>query len=243
MKYAVITDIGKRSHNEDSYLLPPEGCELCLFAVADGMGGHAAGAVASKLLVDGLSGNMLSFGEGHEVEELKNAIERVNLSVYETAEEDVSLRGMGSTLVCALILGDKYIVANVGDSRLYHFDGETISRITTDHSLVEQLVMIGSITKKQARIHPQRNIITRAMGISPVVDVDLFECDWEPGDVLLLCSDGLHGSVEDEDIAEALQSDLNLETKCELLVRRALNNGGTDNITIILVQNDEEDAV
>ncbi len=81
------------------------------------------------------------------------------------------------------------------------------------------------------------------MGISPIVDVDLFECDWEPGDVLLLCSDGLHGSVEDEDIAEVLQSDLNLETKCELLVRRALNNGGTDNITIILVQNDEEDAV
>ncbi len=144
MKYAVITDIGKRSHNEDSYLLPPEGCELCLFAVADGMGGHAAGAVASKLLVDGLSGNMLSFGEGHEVEELKNAIERVNLSVYETAEEDVSLRGMGSTLVCALILGNKYIAANVGDSRLYHYNGETISRITTDHSLVEQLVMIGS---------------------------------------------------------------------------------------------------
>ena len=243
MKYAVITDIGKRSHNEDSYLLPPQECSACLFAVADGMGGHAAGAVASRLLVDGLSGNMIQFDEGREVEQLKSVIERVNLSVYETAEEDVSLRGMGSTLVCALILGDKFIAANVGDSRLYHFDGEAIHRITTDHSLVEQLVMIGSITKKQARIHPQRNIITRAMGISPVVDVDLFECEWAPGDMLLLCSDGLHGSVEDEDIAEALQSDLNLETKCELLVRRALNNGGTDNITIILIQNDEEDAV
>lgn len=243
MKYAAITDIGKRSHNEDSYLLPPEGCDICLFAVADGMGGHAAGAVASKLLVEGLSGNPVAFETGREIEQLKSAIERVNLSVFEIAEDDISLRGMGSTLVCALILGDKFIAANVGDSRLYHFDGEIISRVTIDHSLVEQLVLQGAITRKQARIHPQRNIITRAMGISPVVDVDLFERDWEPGDMLLLCSDGLHGSVEDEDIAEVLQSDLNLETKCELLVRRALNNGDTDNITIILIQNDEEDAV
>lgn len=243
MKYAAITDIGKRSHNEDSYLLPPEGCDICLFAVADGMGGHAAGAVASKLLVEGLSGNPVAFETGREIEQLKSAIERVNLSVFEIAEEDISLRGMGSTLVCALILGDKFIAANVGDSRLYHFDGEICSRVTIDHSLVEQLVLQGAITRKQARIHPQRNIITRAMGISPVVDVDLFERDWEPGDMLMLCSDGLHGSVEDEDIAEVLQSDLNLETKCELLVRRALNNGDTDNITIILIQNDEEDAV
>jgi protein phosphatase len=243
MKYAAITDIGKRSHNEDSYLLPPEGCDICLFAVADGMGGHAAGAVASKLLVEGLSGNPVAFETGREIEQLKAAIERANLSVYEIAEDDISLRGMGSTLVCTLILGDKFIAANVGDSRVYHFDGEVFSRVTIDHSLVEQLVLTGAITKKQARTHPQRNIITRAMGISPVVDVDLFERDWEPGDMLLLCSDGLHGSVEDEDIAEVLQSDLNLETKCELLVRRALNNGGTDNITIILVQNDEEDAV
>ena len=243
MKYAVRTDIGKRAHNEDSYLLPPTGCETCLFAVADGMGGHAAGAVASKLLVDGLSGSPIQFEPGREIEQLKGAIERVNLNVYETAEDDIALRGMGSTLVCALILGNQYIAANVGDSRLYHFDGESITRITTDHSLVEQLVLKGAITKKQARFHPQRNIITRAMGISPVVDVDLFERDWAPGDMLLLCSDGLHGSVEEEDIAEVLQSDLNLETKCELLTRRALNNGGTDNITIILIQNQEEDAV
>ncbi|MEN6594304.1 MAG: Stp1/IreP family PP2C-type Ser/Thr phosphatase [Clostridiaceae bacterium] len=243
MKYAVRTDIGKRAHNEDSYLLPPTGCETCLFAVADGMGGHAAGAVASKLLVDGLSGSPIQFESGHEIEQLKGAIERVNLNVYETAEDDIALRGMGSTLVCALILGNQYIAANVGDSRLYHFGGESITRITTDHSLVEQLVLKGAITKKQARFHPQRNIITRAMGISPVVDVDLFERDWAPGDMLLLCSDGLHGSVEEEDIVEVLQSDLNLETKCELLTRRALNNGGTDNITIILIQNQEEDAV
>lgn len=243
MKYAAITDIGKRSHNEDSYLLPPEGCDICLFAVADGMGGHAAGAVASTLLVESLSGNPVAFETGREIEQLKSAIERANLNVYEIAEDDISLRGMGSTLVCALILGDKFIAANVGDSRLYHFDGEIISRVTIDHSLVEQLVLQGAITKKQARTHPQRNIITRAMGLSPVVDVDLFERDWEPQDMLLLCSDGLHGSVEDEDIAEVLQSDLNLETKCELLVRRALNNGATDNITIILIQNDEEDSV
>ena len=243
MKYAVKTDIGKRAHNEDSYLVPPEGCGTCLFAVADGMGGHAAGAVASKLLVDGLSGESgatLEFEKNREIVQLKSLIERVNLSVFETAEEDRSLRGMGSTLVCALLLGDHYIAANVGDSRMYHFDGTSLTRVTTDHSLVEQLVQQGAISRESARFHPQRNIITRAMGVAPAVDVDVFERDWAQGDILLLCSDGLHGAVDDEDIAEVLASDFNLETMCDLLVRRALNSGGTDNVTLMLIRREDE---
>ena len=240
MKYAVKTDIGKRAHNEDSYLVPPEGCGTCLFAVADGMGGHAAGAVASKLLVDGLSGESDAFEKDREIEQLKGLIDRVNLSVFETAEDDRSLRGMGSTLVCALLLGDHYIAANVGDSRMYHFDGKALTRVTTDHSLVEQLVQQGAISRESARFHPQRNIITRAMGVAPTVDVDVFERDWVEGDILLLCSDGLHGAVDDDDIAEVLASDFNLDAMCDLLVRRALNNGGTDNVTLILIRREDE---
>jgi protein phosphatase len=241
MKYAVKTDIGKRVNNEDSYLLPPEGCSTCLFAVADGMGGHAAGSVASKLLVDGLSGNAAPFESDREIEQLKNLIERVNLSVYEAAEDDTSLRGMGSTLVCGLLLGAKYIAANVGDSRLYHFDGTTLSRVTTDHSFVEQLVLQGVITKQEARVHPQRNIITRAMGVSPTVDVDVFEHDWAVNDILLLCSDGLHGAMEEDEIVSVLETDQPLEDMCETLTQAALENGGTDNITLILIRCEEED--
>lgn len=242
MKYAVKTDIGKRLHNEDSYLLPTECPGVCLFAVADGMGGHAAGAVASKLLVEGLLDGESAFEPGREVEQLKNAVERANLSVYETAEDDIALRGMGSTLVCALIVGGKYIAANVGDSRLYHFDGEKLTRVTTDHSYVEQLVQQGLITKEDARFHPQRNIITRAMGISPVVDVDVFERDWVPGDILLLCSDGLHGAMEEDEIAGVLRSDGTLDEMCDTLVQTALVNGGTDNVTVVLVRCGEDDA-
>lgn len=241
MKYAVKTDIGKRAHNEDSYLLPPDGCGACLFAVADGMGGHAAGAVASKLLVDGLSGNPAKFKADREIKQLKSMIERANLSVFETAEDDVSLSGMGSTLVCVLVLGKKYIAANVGDSRLYHYNGETLRRITTDHSFVEQLVMQGAITREEARVHPQRNIITRAMGVSPTVDVDVFEHDWHAGDVLLLCSDGLHGSVEEDEIVSILCSGKTLDEMCDALTQTALDNGGTDNITLILIQCEEDE--
>ncbi len=241
MKYAVKTDIGHRAHNEDSYLLPPDGCSTCLFAVADGMGGHAAGALASKLLVDGLSANPGKFKPDREIKELKNMIERINLNVYETSENDKTLQGMGSTLVCALMLGDKYIAANVGDSRLYHYNGETIKRVTTDHSFVEQLVMQGAITREEARIHPQRNIITRAMGVSPTVDIDVFEHDWHPGDILLLCSDGLHGPVEEDEIVSILQSGQTLDEMCETLTQSALDNGGTDNITLILIQCEEDE--
>jgi protein phosphatase len=241
MKYAVKTDIGKRLHNEDSYLLPSECPGICLFAVADGMGGHAAGAVASKLLVDGLLEGEAAFEPGREVAQLKNAVERVNRIVFEAAEDDLALRGMGSTLVCALILGEKYIAANVGDSRLYHFDGEVLTRVTTDHSYVEQLVQQGIITKEDARFHPQRNIITRAMGVSSSVDVDVFERDWTEGDILLLCSDGLHGAMEEDEIVEVLRSEHTLEEMCKTLVDAALDNGGTDNVTVVLVRCEKED--
>ena len=243
MKYAVKTDIGKRVHNEDSFLVPnKEGFPL-LFAVADGMGGHAAGAVASNLLVDQLREFDLDVETDRELGQFRQSIEKANLGVYQESEKDRTLRGMGTTLVAALLLGEKFIAANVGDSRMYRFHNGALETITTDHSLVEQLVLAGAITKEEARVHPQRNIITRAVGVSPVVDVDLFEREWVAGDILVLCSDGLHGAVDEEDIVSVLSTSRSLENMCEILVQLALDNGGTDNITVILVTLEEEDAL
>ena len=243
MKYAVKTDIGKRVHNEDNYLLSDKSEFPMLFAVADGMGGHAAGAVASKLLVEQLAMFDEMVEPERELELLRHAIESANLGIYRAAEKDRALSGMGTTLVAALILGREYIAANVGDSRMYQYHDKTLDTVTTDHSLVEQLVLAGAITKDEARVHPQRNIITRAMGVSPKVDVDLFERVWNPGDILVICSDGLHGSVEDEDMIPVLSSNRSLESMCDLLVQLALDNGGTDNITVILVRFEEGDAL
>ena len=243
MKYAVKTDIGKRVHNEDNYLLSDKSEFPMLFAVADGMGGHAAGAVASKLLVEQLAMFDEMVEPERELELLRHAIESANLGIYRAAEKDRALSGMGTTLVAALILGREYIAANVGDSRMYQYHDKTLDTVTTDHSLVEQLVLAGAITKDEARVHSQRNIITRAMGVSPKVDVDLFERVWNPGDILVICSDGLHGSVEDEDMISVLSSNRSLESMCDLLVQLALDNGGTDNITVILVRFEEGDAL
>ena len=243
MKYAVKTDIGKRVHNEDSYLLTENTEFPMLFAVADGLGGHAACAVASKLLVEQLAMFDRMVEPERELELLRHAIESANLGIYRAAEKDRALSGMGTTLVAALILGREYIAANVGDSRMYQYHDKTLDAVTTDHSLVEQLVLAGAITKEEARVHPQRNIITRAMGVSPRVDVDLFERVWTPGDILVICSDGLHGSLEEEDMISVLSSGRSLESMCDVLIQLALDNGGTDNITIILVRFEEGDAL
>lgn len=243
MKFAVKTETGKRAHNEDSFLVPEGESLPLLFAVADGMGGHAAGAVASGIAVGKLGESELSDCSEHEIEQLIGAVQRANLAVFEAAEEDKSLHGMGTTLVCAFVIGKAYLAANVGDSRLYYFDGKTLERVTTDHSLVEQLVLSGVITREAAKYHPHRNIITRGIGLSPAVDVDVFEREWNAGDTLLLCSDGLHGALEDEEIVAVLSSDASLDEMCDQLVQTALVNGSTDNITLIILRCEEGDLL
>lgn len=243
MKFAVKTEIGKRAYNEDSFLLPKAETRPLLFAVADGMGGHAAGAVASGLVVENLREADLPSFQEREVEQLISAVERANRAVFETAKNDPAMDGMGTTLVCALVLGRSYLAANIGDSRLYCFNGESLERVTTDHSFVEQLVLSGVITREAARYHPNRNIITRGVGLSPVVDVDVFEREWNAGDLLLLCSDGLYGALEDEEFIRVLSSERSLEEMCDVLVKTALDNGSTDNITVILIRCEEGDLL
>ena len=236
MKYAYKTDIGHRAHNEDSFRIP-SGAEAHPFvAVADGMGGHAAGAVASELVIQGINEELKDLRDGDLLGQLRRAVQKTNVNVFRAAQIDPEKRGMGSTLVCAVLDDRRYIVANVGDSRLYHFDGARIEQMTHDHTLVQMLVDAGEITREEARVHPRRNLITRAMGLGIRTDVDLFDCEWMAGDILLLCSDGLSGSVEESEMEAILSENISLDDMCARLVALALENGDTDNITVVLAR-------
>jgi protein phosphatase len=150
---------------------------------------------------------------------------------------------MGTTLTLAMLFPDQYIAANIGDSRLYYFDGWSITQVTHDHSLVAVLVANGEITLEEANVHPQRNIITRALGTSEHEEADFFQRRWVKDDVLLLCSDGLYGSVTDEEMEDALRKDVPLTEICDELVSRALSAGATDNVTVVLARNEGGGAV
>ncbi len=238
MEYAFTTNIGRRLRNEDNYYIPREGDVTPLFMVADGMGGHAAGIRASTMAVEGLAALLGRKPLPEDVaKSVHDAIERVNLSIYRHAQANEGCRGMGTTLTLALIPENgTYIAANVGDSRLYHFNGQSLAQVTTDHSLVAVLVATGEITKAEAARHPQRNIITRALGTGAYEEIDLFSRGFQPGDMLLLCSDGLHGMLSDDKIAHMLSEDRPLQETCDALVDAALLCGGTDNVTVVIVR-------
>ena len=237
MKYAAKTDVGHRSGNEDACHIPKTAEENALVIVSDGMGGHNAGEVASSLVITGMLEEMQNLRRDDLAHQLSTAVMNVNLDVYRAAEDDGNLSGMGATLVCALLEDARYLCANVGDSRLYQFSDGALRQITRDHSYVQMLVDCGDITPEEARTHPRRNLIMRAMGADARVSVDLFDNAWKAGDLLLLCSDGLSGPVPDEEIAEILRAGGATEETCAALIRRALDNGGTDNITVVLAAN------
>ena len=241
MIYAARTNIGRRLKNEDSMYVPPEAGSSVLAIVADGMGGHAAGARASTLAVEVVSQELSCQTDdiinGDPVARLRTAIRHANRTVFEHAATENGCRGMGTTLTLAYATNEQYIAANIGDSRLYHFDGWTLHQITQDHSLVAVLVQRGEITPEEAHIHPQRNIITRALGTAAHEEADYFQRRWNVGERLLLCSDGLHGSVDDDRMAALLRQELPLPEICEHLIDAALENGATDNITVVILEN------
>lgn len=245
MRYAAQTHVGRRLRNEDSLYLPNDGCGAALVAVADGMGGHAAGERASRLAVEGLSAALCTKEErfaGDPMQRIQSAIRQINREIFTHSRTEEGCRGMGTTLTLALLFPDQYIAANIGDSRLYHFDGWSVTQVTHDHSLVAVLVANGEITAAEAHVHPQRNIITRALGTAEYEEADFFQRRWAEGDVLLLCSDGLYGSLSDEEMEEVLRLDVPLQEQCDELVRRALSAGATDNVTVVLTQNAGGDA-
>jgi PPM family protein phosphatase len=231
LRWGSATDVGRvRSNNQDCSLVA-----LPLFAVADGMGGHAAGEVASRLALDTLRDSI----SDQSFESLIAGVKLANTRVFEMSHTDPSMRGMGTTL-CALALviiddHERLAVVNVGDSRVYVLQDGALIQVSEDHSLVESMVRQGTITSEQAKVHPQRNILTRALGIDGEVGVDSWEVAPFSGDRYLLCSDGLFNEVTDDRIGEVLSETEDPQEAAEVLVRLANEGGGRDNITVVIV--------
>ena len=235
MIFTCRTETGKRKRNEDSAFVPEPGSALSFVAVADGMGGHAGGAVASRIVIDTLRERLKDLPERDEDERLLEAVRSANDAVLRAAAEDPSLAGMGSTLVAAALYPDRFTAVNVGDSRLYHLSGRRLTQVTRDHSFVAMLLEAGHITEAEARVHPNRNMITRAVGTDRDVRPDLYHCAWKKGDLLLLCSDGLCGSLEPDTMRKILSDRKRTpDEKADALIRAALGAGSSDNITVVL---------
>ena len=233
-----LTDIGMvRSMNQDFVFASPKkiGPLENLFLVADGMGGHKAGDYASRFVVETIEKNLKDMDDKEPVAALMQSIERTNLALFSEARKDPEKEGMGSTLVAVTMVGNVMYVANVGDSRLYLLR-DKLSQITRDHSLVEEMVAQGKMERNSELYRHQKNIITRAMGIGPQVRTDFFEVPLKAGDCALLCSDGLTNMVEDEAISQILRSSDSLSEKTDALIQAANENGGKDNIAVILVE-------
>ena len=239
MKSYSITDVGqKRTVNQDFVFTSetPVGNLPNLFVVADGMGGHKAGDFASSYAVEILLSTIREDENSNPVKIIRAAIENANTQLLREASDNEAMSGMGTTMVLVTIVGHYAYVANVGDSRLYLVDENKISQITKDHSLVEEMVRMGEISRDDARNHPDKNIITRALGAGRDVDVDFFDIRLTPGDILLLCSDGLSNMVPDEDIRQVIRTSETLEETGRRLVSMANDNGGRDNIAVVLVE-------
>jgi len=241
-----LSDVGrKRSHNEDTFLLSEE---LNLFIVADGMGGHSGGELASRMSVQSIEEVIRSLTSDPEAtvisgvntdeaecgDQLRYAIEIASKKIYDRAKFDTSLKGMGTTTVAALFKDGKIHVANVGDSRAYMFRDKKMSQVTTDHSLVNEQIKAGLITKSDAKSHKLKNIITRSVGYTEEVDIDVHSFDVKMGDKFLLCTDGLTNMVDDKTI-EKIVGDHPIKDSCYKLVEKANENGGDDNVSVVLL--------
>lgn len=232
-----VTDIGKkRKLNQDFVYASdePVGNLPNVYIVADGMGGHNAGDYASKCTVETVVREIRGCFEKSPIRILSKAIRVANDQVRRKAREDKALYGMGTTVVVATCLGKYLQVANVGDSRLYIISDE-IRQITRDHSLVEEMVRMGGIDREAARNHPDKNIITRAIGARDTIEIDFFHEELQRGDIVLMCSDGLTNMLEDEEIGRILNGQGTIEERAEKLIEAANDNGGKDNIAVIII--------
>ncbi|MBO5386773.1 MAG: Stp1/IreP family PP2C-type Ser/Thr phosphatase [Lachnospiraceae bacterium] len=237
MQSSGITDTGsKRKNNQDSIFFSdePVGSLPNLYIVADGMGGHRAGDKASRMAIDITVDFIKNSTIENPIAILKRAMIYANNEIYKSANKDPDLIGMGTTMVAAVAMDDKLYVANVGDSRLYVVNNE-IRQITMDHSLVEEMIRSGELERKKGRNHPEKNIITKAMGSRDEVIPDFFEIDMEPGDKYVICSDGLSNMVEDDEIRDIVVDYADIKDATKALVDRANYYGGSDNISVVLV--------
>ncbi len=233
-----VTDKGRRRQlNQDRVFVSdgPVGLLPNLYIVADGMGGHNAGELASAICVRVIQDELKSLkGVSPEVA-LETAVKAANMTIWEQAQTREGCKGMGTTVVACTCLGDDLLVANVGDSRAYICSDE-MQQVSVDHSLVEEMVQMGGLDRSKARNHPDKNIITRAVGAMADIDVDLFRVSLEQDDVIMLCSDGMTNMVDDETIGDMINSEGTLRERAHRLVDMANENGGRDNISVILIE-------
>ena len=238
LKTYSMTDIGRRRKlNQDTVYSceHPLGNLNNLFIVCDGMGGHRAGDYASAYTVKAIEREVEVCDDSSPIKVLRQAISVANAEIYEKASTEEDFAGMGTTCVAATIDGDTMYVANVGDSRLYLIDKD-ITQVTKDHSLVAEMVRKGSLDENQARVHPDKNIITRAIGAAPTVDIDFFEVELNQGDIILMCTDGLTNMVEDDEILRLVKTGVDTADIAEQLIKMANHNGGKDNIGVVIVE-------
>lgn len=242
------TNVGmKRSHNEDSFAVIEDDH---LYVVADGMGGHASGEVASKMAIDTLRDFFkatsadpeatwpykMDKSRGYEENRLITSVKLANLRIFEAAQRDPKLRGMGTTLVGILVVDDGVLIAHVGDSRAYRIRNGSMIQLTEDHSLLNDYIKMKKLTEEEIKNFPHKNVIVRALGMKESVKVDTLLDHPQPGDLYVLCSDGLSGPVTDEEIQQIASGTNDLKEACQKMIERANANGGPDNITVVIAR-------
>lgn len=252
-KIGMITDVGKvRTIDEDSILVADlsfginsESEKFLLLAVADGMGGHAKGEEASKIALNTLTKTIIPelFGDTSFTELLENGIKNANQEILDYTTKNPESSGMGTTTVCALVKGNDIHLVNVGDSRAYVISNDEIRRVTKDHSYVQALIDEGKITEEEAREHPQKNVITKAVGIMESVEPDTMKLTLDNDESLLLCCDGVIAHLNDEDIHKIICNASNPQNACQQIVDLANERGGTDNISLIILSSNNEDMI
>ena len=240
MKSFYLTDAGKvRSHNEDSVIIVRNQNDDYLLAVADGMGGHRCGEVASSIAISYLGKHFQetfrNMNKEDAVEWIRQSVKEINRLIFNHAEEHPESKGMGTTLVLAISTNDYVLFGNIGDSSGFAMKDNHIHKITYDHTLVNLLVTAGELTEEQAKDHPKRNVLMKALGANDPVEIDIFDCDIEVSDILL-CSDGLTNMLDQESIERVLLSDHSVEDKVIRLIKKAINRGGTDNVSVAYLE-------
>ncbi|MBQ7137135.1 MAG: Stp1/IreP family PP2C-type Ser/Thr phosphatase [Bacilli bacterium] len=243
MKSFYLTDAGKvRSHNEDSVIIVKNKDGDYLMAVADGMGGHSAGEVASSIAISYLgksfNENFSNMEKVKAVNWLRESVLDINELIFSYVKEHPESRGMGTTLVVALVTKDYILFGNIGDSSGYVIKDSHLHKVTYDHTLVNLLLKAGELTEEEAKDHPKKNVLMKALGANDPIDIDIFDCDTDISSILL-CSDGLTNMLDNEQIEKVLLSELDIEDKVIKLIRKSNNRGGTDNISVAYLSLEE----
>jgi len=240
MEYSYLTDPGKvREHNEDSVIIVKNHNNEYLLAVADGMGGHRGGEIASSIAISHIGKCFRELGKLGSKEEaiiwIKNVVSEANVLIYKYTEENPESAGMGTTIVLSVLTDDYLLFGNIGDSSGYVFKNNLIHKVTTDHTLVNLLVKSGEITEEEAKDHPRKNVLMKALGATTTVEMDIVDIETDV-DGIFLCSDGLTNMLDDEQISKVLTEELTIEQKVNKLIIKANNRGGTDNISVAFLK-------